>query len=141
MDHLNVTPELFRELAYRALEIVRSHGEVYRAILCPLRGGFYLSYFMNRHLNLPILYLEISSYRGKIQNDFQIGIKPDLPPGRYLLCDDIYDRGKTVRTIHEMFPHAVFDTICLVSKTVEPGIWYADRVAEDSWVDFFWEIM
>ncbi len=141
MDHFTVTPELFRELAYRALEIVRSHGEVYKAILCPLRGGFYLSYFMNRHLNLPLLYVEISSYSGKIQRDFQIGIKPELPSGRYLLCDDIYDKGTTIRKIHELFPHAVFDTVCLISKKQEVNIWYAKGVDENSWVDFFWEIM
>ena len=141
MDHLTVTPELFRELAYKSLEIVRSRGEVYKAILCPLRGGFYLSYFMNRHLNLPLLYLEISSYSGKIQHDFHLGIKPELPSGRYLLCDDIYDRGNTIRKIHGLFPHVVFDTVCLISKVPDPIVWYAMGVEENRWVDFFWEIM
>ena len=141
MDHFSVTPEIFRDLCYRALEIVRSHEQVYRAILCPLRGGFYLSYFMNRHLNLPILYIEISSYSGRIQKEFQIGLKPDLPPGRYLLCDDIYDSGNTIKRIHAMFPHVVFDTVCLLTKVPDPTIWSAMELKADQWVDFFWEVM
>lgn len=141
MDHFSVTYEKFVELSYHLLDKIVSRGEEYKAILCPLRGGFFLSYFMSVHLNLPISYIEISSYAGKEQMRFQIGIKPDLVEGKFLLCDDIYDTGNTIRQIHSMYPDVSFDTICLVSKKKEAEVIYASLVDKGMWVDFFWEVM
>lgn len=141
MLNYTLTYDKFTELCYNLLDKVQKNREQYRAILCPLRGGFYLSYFMSVHLKLPVLYIEISSYTEKRQGMFRVGIKPDLPAGRYLLCDDIYDSGNTINKIHSMYPEADFETICLVSKTEDAGITYACHVEKDTWVDFFWEIM
>ncbi|MFA5520023.1 MAG: phosphoribosyltransferase, partial [Spirochaetota bacterium] len=102
MDNYLVTHERFVELSYELLDIVKERKQNYKAILCPLRGGFFLSYFMSVHLDLPISYIEISSYAGKEQRRFQIGIKPELVKGKFLLCDDIYDSGKTIKEIHKM---------------------------------------
>jgi len=141
MDHYRVTYDRFVELSYQLLDRVKSNGSNYRAILCPLRGGFFLSYFMSVHLKLPISYIEISSYAGKEQMRFQIGIKPDLIEGKILLCDDIYDTGNTIKEIHSMYPNVDFDTICLVSKVKEAEVMYASLVDKDRWVDFYWEVM
>jgi hypoxanthine phosphoribosyltransferase len=141
MNNYSVTYDKFLELSYQLLEKIKSNKEDYKAILCPLRGGFFLSYFMSVHLELPISYIEISSYAGKEQRRFQIGIKPDLIEGKFLLCDDIYDSGNTIKEIHSMYPNVDFDTICLVSKVKEAEVIYASLVDKEKWVDFFWEVM
>jgi hypoxanthine phosphoribosyltransferase len=141
MNNYSVTYDKFLELSYQLLEKIKSNKEEYKAILCPLRGGFFLSYFMSVHLELPISYIEISSYAGKEQRRFQIGIKPDLIEGKFLLCDDIYDSGNTIKEIHSMYPNVDFDTICLVSKVKEAEVIYASLVDKEKWVDFFWEVM
>jgi len=141
MNNYRVTYDKFLELSYQLLDKIKSNGGDYKAILCPLRGGFFLSYFMSVHLELPISYIEISSYAGKEQRRFQIGIKPDLIEGKFLLCDDIYDSGNTIKEIHSMYPKVDFDTICLVSKVKEAEVIYASLVDKDKWVDFFWEVM
>ena len=141
MNNYSVTYDKFLELSYQLLEKIKSNKEEYKAILCPLRGGFFLSYFMSVDLELPISYIEISSYAGKEQRRFQIGIKPDLIEGKFLLCDDIYDSGNTIKEIHKMYPKVDFDTICLVSKVKEAEVIYASLVDKEKWVDFFWEVM
>ncbi len=141
MNNLNITYELYLELSYKLLEQVQKYRNEYKAILCPLRGGFFLSYFMSQHLELPISYIEISSYAGKEQRRFQIGIKPELIEGKFLLCDDIYDSGNTIKKIHSMYPQVEFDTICLVSKVKDAEVSYAHLAEKDQWVDFFWEVM
>ncbi len=141
MDNYLVTHERFVELSYELLDIVKERKQNYKAILCPLRGGFFLSYFMSVHLDLPISYIEISSYAGKEQRRFQIGIKPELVKGKFLLCDDIYDSGKTIKEIHKMYPDVDFDTICLISKEKDAEVIYAELVDVKRWVDFYWEVM
>ena len=141
MNNYSVTYDKFLELSYELLEKIKSNKSEYKAILCPLRGGFFLSYFMSVHLELPISYIEISSYAGKEQRRFQIGIKPDLIEGKFLLCDDIYDSGNTIKEIHSMYPNVDFDTICLVSKVKEAEVIYGSLVEKEKWVDFFWEVM
>jgi hypoxanthine phosphoribosyltransferase len=141
MFNYTVTYERFIELCYDLLDKVQKSRENYTAILCPLRGGFFLSYFMSVHLNLPMTYIEISSYSGKDQGAFRVGMRPEFIKGRYLLCDDIYDSGNTIKKIHSMYPEVDFDTICLVSKNKDAKVTYAFLVDEGRWVDFFWEVM
>lgn len=135
-----ISYEKYLELGYSLLRRITDSG-IYTTILCPLRGGFFLSYFMSIHLELPITYIEISSYSGKEQHEFKIGIKPELAGGRVLLCDDIYDSGSTIKKIHSLYPDIEFDTLCLVSKSKDAGVFYGELVESDCWVDFFWEVM
>lgn len=129
----------FSRLCHALLEKTRNWHKEYDAIICPLRGGFFLSYFMSHHLNLSIKYLEISSYKGSQQRDFLFGIKPDLNGGRYLLCDDIYDTGNTVKKIREIYNDIDIDIVCLLSKRHNPDITYGELVDQNKWVTFFWE--
>ena len=141
MDHFQVDFELFKKLSHELLDKIKSKNSIYSAILCPLRGGFYLSDFMSRQLKLPVFYLEISSYRKKEQTDFYIGIKPEIFSGKILICDDIYDSGKTMKSIYNMYPHADFDAACIISKTESKDIIYGLLVEKEKWVDFFWELV
>ncbi len=131
----------FKDICYSLLKRISTPGKKYRAVMCPLRGGFYLSDFMSRHLNIPMIYIEISSYSGMERRGFHIGTPPDLEQDLFLLCDDIYDSGNTVRKIHELYPHVNFETACLVSKVKDPDIFYGLHACPDEWVDFFWEVM
>lgn len=131
----------FTALCYRLLGMVRESGQVYDGILCPLKGGFYLSHFMSRHLELPVHYMEISSYRGRRAGDFSIGQRPGSLSGRFLICDDIYDTGSTIGMIREIFPAARFDAACLVTKDPAAPVLYGRVTDRDEWVDFFWEMI
>ena len=140
MKHFEVDFKIFSELCYTVLNKVTATEKKYNAILCPLKGGFYLSYFMSKHLSLPLVYLEISSYSGKEQIIFTIGLRPQLEEGLFLLCDDIYDSGNTVKKIHSLYPQAKFDMAFLISKKMSNDLIYGKYV-ENEWVDFFWEVM
>ncbi len=131
----------FREICYELLERLNRKGETYNGILCPLKGGFYLSNFMSRHLSLPIEYVVISSYRGKEQHGFSIPYRAEITSGRYLLCDDVYDSGRTIEKIYDLYPHLEFETVCVASKVEREDILYGCLVDKDRWIDFFWEIM
>src|SRR4030042_6009188 len=102
MKSILVDVNLFQELSYKLLEDIRQNNKVYRAVLCPLRGGFYLSYFMSKHLGVPMEYIQISSYDKSERKEFSVGIRSDLGEDLFLLCDDIYDSGRTIRVIRSL---------------------------------------
>ena len=141
MPNYYLSYEKFVAHAYKILEEIKKQGHEYQAILCPLRGGFFLSYFMSNHLKLPIRYLEISSYTGTEQKTFHIGNIPDLGKGRFLLCDDIYDSGNTIRKIREIFSGIDMDIAVVLTKKQEADLIYGEHLDEDQWIDFFWEVM
>lgn len=141
MGNFYLSYERFVELAYQLLEQIKKNGTTYQAILCPLRGGFFLSYFMSNHLKLPIRYLEISSYTGTEQTGFNIGSVPDLEKGPFLLCDDIFDSGNTIRKIREIYSGIEFDVAVVLTKKQVDDVFFGEQVAHDEWVDFFWEVM
>ncbi|MBN1500728.1 MAG: hypothetical protein JW982_11260 [Spirochaetes bacterium] len=143
MGNYLIDTEKFRTLSYKLLDEIKQNGHTYQAVLCPLRGGFYLSYFMSKHLKLPMRYLEISSYTGQKQGEFFIGLKPDLSQGKFLLCDDIFDSGNTIRKILEIYEGIDFDVAFLLSKSPEPhdNYYIGEYIDKNLWVDFYWEIM
>jgi hypoxanthine phosphoribosyltransferase len=141
MQNYYLSHEKFLEIAYRLLDQIKKSGHEYQAILCPLRGGFFLSYFMSNHLKLPIRYLEISSYTGKEQKGFYIGNIPELEKGRFLLCDDIYDSGNTIHKIRELFQGIDLDIAVVLAKKELEDIHYGEIIEADRWVDFYWEVM
>jgi hypoxanthine phosphoribosyltransferase len=141
MESVIIDFDQFRELSYKLLEEIRAAGKEYDAVLCPLRGGYYLSYFMSKRLGIPLQYIEISSYEKTEQKEFRVGIRSGLAAARFLLCDDIYDSGRTIRKIHSLYPHITFDAACLVTKAGDAGIYYGRYVEHDVWVNFFWETM
>ena len=141
MKSILVDVNLFQELSYKLLEDIRQNNKVYRAVLCPLRGGFYLSYFMSKHLGIPMEYIQISSYDESERKEFSVGLCSDLGEDLFLLCDDIYDSGRTIGKIHSLYPRVSFDTACLVTKVLDTPVYCGMHVSPDVWVNFFWEIM
>jgi adenine/guanine phosphoribosyltransferase-like PRPP-binding protein len=125
----------------RRLEPLKSR---YAAILCPLRGGFYLSDFVSRRLNLPVEYMHLTSYQGHESGNFVVYFKPALQPGnRYLICDDILATGRTMAKIQELYPESSFDGAFLYrhrqrSLPFETTL-FAREIDASVWVHFPWE--
>lgn len=136
----------FRDMAlnlYGQVASLRQRHE-YEGILCPLRGGFYLSDFLSRRLQLPVSYIHIASYTGYESGDFKVYFKPELQSGRrYLLCDDILATGRTAATIQGLFPDVDFDAAFLYRHRQWPLPFertvFARQVDEWVWVRFPWE--
>ena len=122
-----------------ALANINIDETLYKGILCPLRGGFYISDFVSRKYNLPIYYMDIKSYKDDLRGATQIIKADSLYEGNYLICDDIYDTGKTVEAIKQYYYNCTFDVYCLVSKQGTKDIKYDIKVPEDEWVEFWWE--
>jgi len=66
---------------------------------------------------------------------------PELDKGPFLLCDDIYDSGNTIRKIREIFSGIDFDIAVVLAKKPIDGMMCGEVVEHDRWVDFFWEVM
>ncbi|MBP7901268.1 MAG: hypothetical protein KA015_00480 [Spirochaetes bacterium] len=139
MSNYFITHDKYAELCHKLLAVAEKNEIHYDGIICPLKGGFFLSYFMSRNLALPIKYVEISSYCGKNRGEFIVGEIPELSSGTYLLCDDIYDSGETVRKIKEIYCKIKIDVFVLVSKQNLNEIVAGEIIGADTWVDFFWE--
>lgn len=140
-EMIYVSFERFRDISYDLLNRIKRDGTNYDGIICLLRGGFYLSYFISRHLELPMEYIEISSYANAERREIQISRKPQLRPGKYLICDDIYDSGDSVETVKKLYPGIEFDIACVVSKQPDKVRYSGMSVKSDIWVEFFWEVI
>lgn len=149
MVEIYLSYEDFKKLAEKSKNLVKEitskRPSYYRGILCPLRGGFYLSDYISRCLSLPVHYIYISSYdNGKIQKELKIHFLPKLEKNqRYLICDDILATGKTVKKIIELYPDINFEVLVLYKhKNIDyPFKHYWFREINGSiWVNFFWEL-
>jgi len=121
-------------------------SKVYRGIICPLNGGLYLSDFLSKHLNLPIYCIDIKSYnKNNEQEDIKIkNFMAVTVPGNYLICDDIYDTGTTVKSIIDFYSFQDkfnFDIAVLVTKQIKENLIYGVKVEDDKWIDFWWELI
>lgn len=141
--NLSVSHAEFRDMALALCHRISPFREEYRAVLCPLRGGFYLSDFLSRRLGLPMEYIQISSYAGHESGAFREGFMPRLSPGRYLLCDDILATGRTVARIKELFPHVLLDAAFLYRHRQRAlpceRTFCAREIDESVWISFPWE--
>lgn len=140
---LSVSYREFRDMALALYHRIEPYRHEYSAVLCPLRGGFYLSDFLSRRLKLPIEYMQISSYSGRESGAFLERFMPRLLPGRYLICDDILATGRTMGRIQELFPHVQFDAAFLYRHRQRENpcerTFYAREIDESVWVTFPWE--
>jgi len=113
----------------------------YSGVIAVLRGGMYLADYVSRKFNLPLFYYEVSSYTFENkQGELISGISSELPPSNYILCDDIYDTGKTIDHIIKRFPDSLFCPVTLVSKQKNIPALYHTLIEDDYvWVEFPWE--
>lgn len=110
----------------------------YKGILCPLKGGFHTAYPISMKYNLPLHFIHLCSYEGKEQKKIDLKSYDHLDSGHYLICDDIYDSGETIKLIKWLYEFCTFDVYCLVSKQ-DIDIMYGELVDKGVWVDFWYE--
>jgi len=115
----------------------------YDGIICPLRGGFYLSNYLSHKYSLPMFYVDLHSYADdKKRKKIYLDSFQNVDDGRYLLVDDIYDSGNTIKFIKNvLYHHAELDVCTLVSKQSIKNLICTKYVETDVWVEFFWEIV
>lgn len=115
-------------------------------IVAVARGGMTLAHALCMHLDVRNLQsIRIESYDDTCQRE-TVDIKGECDfsaSAKVLIVDDIVDSGKTLeallRTLHERYPHIVFKSATLFTKStalMQPD--YSLHEAAD-WIDFFWE--
>jgi hypoxanthine phosphoribosyltransferase len=121
---------------------------IFQGIICPLNGGIYLSDFLSRRINLPIYCIDIKSYNEKNeQEDIKIqSFMPVIKPGYYLIADDIYDTGQTIKTIIDFYGFQnrfEFIVATLISNKYSINssiLWYGLFNQTKEWIKFPWEV-
>ena len=115
----------------------------FEAVLCPLRGGFFLSNFLSRRLRLPVEFIHLSSYDGVRSSDFTVHFKPTLEAGKkYLICDDILATGRTIEMILALYPECRFEVAVLYRHKERAAGFpchFARQIDSRVWVQFPWE--
>ena len=124
----------------KLLEKVSIDPSKYSGVICPLRGGAFVADPISRKYDLPIHYIHLHSYNGKTQKEMVLETSCSLEDNKYyLICDDIYATGGTIKFIEELYPNCFFDVFCLFS-TEKEGLMYGEYVKKGVWVDYWWEI-
>ena len=135
----------FKEYANICYEQVKDTK--YDGIIAILNGGFYLADYLSKKMNIPIYTINIKSYRDKEQQGLKVLYKTDVRLGNYLIVDDIYDSGRTLKYAENSYKEHLkinnsnskifLDKIVLISKDINIKHGYYHNTNE--WVDFFWE--
>jgi hypothetical protein len=134
---MEITFDKYQKLCHNILEQVNK--EKYDGILCILKGGVFLADFLQRKLLLPVFYAEISSYDTENnQKILTFQNLPELKKGNYLVVDDIYDTGNTIKFIKKHYWECFLDTCVLISRIKGPDI-VGERIFHNNWVNFWWE--
>jgi len=133
-----VTYEIFRFLA-KEIFFKLPKNKQYAGIVCPLYGGFYLGDYLRRKFNIPFYTLRLQSYENNKQKSILVHTIPFLPHGNYLLVDDIYDTGNTMKWIEDNYPACTFTQVTLITKKKKDNLIYGEYVENNIWVDFWWE--
>lgn len=113
----------------------------YDVILGNMRGGFYLADSLSRTLNIPMKICHISFRDNHLVHDDNL-LLPNLDVRkRYLFVDDLIDSGATVK----YFDGKKNLDFCVLLKNpkveVNSKVYYYKELEENTWVDFFWEIL
>lgn len=139
--------EDFLSLAQKVFEKISLVGltKNYKGIICPLNGGLYLSEYLSRRSSLPIYCIDIKSYNKEHKQD-RMKIKSFVPvtePGNYIIADDIYDTGNTLKQIIDFYSFKdrfKFDVAVLVTnKVIDRVNFYGVFNQTKEWVNFCWE--
>lgn len=132
----------YNKLCKKILNQILNKNEKFEGIICPLYGGFYLADYLRRKLNIPIYFIQISSYnkqnkRGRITIN---SLVPDLDKEKkYLIVDDILDSGETQQAIKNLYFNNFFETAVLVTKIKDLSQYFGIYFNSEKWVIFWWE--
>lgn len=135
------TIEEFKEAKNNLVEQIGKPKVPYDFILGNLRGGFYLADSLSRTLNIPLKVCHISLRDSKLMNDENL-LTPNLDVRKkYLFVDDLIDSGSTVK----YFDGKKNIDFCVLLKNPKVEVvnkcFYFKEFQENTWIDFFWEIL
>lgn len=135
------TIEEFKEAKQNLIEQIGKPKVPYDYILGNLRGGFYLADTLSRTLNIPLKVCHISLRDNQLMNDENV-LTPNIDVRkRYLFVDDLIDSGATVK----WFDGKKNIDFCVLLKNPKVEVtnkhFYFKELEENTWIDFFWEIL
>lgn len=135
------TIEEFKEAKQNLVKQIGKPKVPYDYILGNLRGGFYLADTLSRTLNIPLMVCHISLRNNQLMNDENV-LTPNIDVRkRYLFVDDLIDSGATVK----WFDGKKNIDFCVLLKNPKVEVtnkhFYFKELEENTWIDFFWEIL
>jgi len=135
------TIEEFKEAKQNLVEQIGKPKVPYDYILGNLRGGFYLADTLSRTLNIPLKVCHISLRNNQLMNDENV-LTPNIDVRkRYLFVDDLIDSGATVK----WFDGEKNIDFCVLLKNPKVEVtnkcFYFKELEQNTWIDFFWEIL
>ena len=135
------TIEEFKEAKQNLVEQIGKPKVPYDYILGNLRGGFYLADTLSRTLNIPLKVCHISLRDNQLMNDENV-LTPNIDVRkRYLFVDDLIDSGATVK----WFDGKKNIDFCVLLKNPKVEVtnkcFYFKELEQNTWIDFFWEIL
>lgn len=81
----------------------------------------------------------ISSYSVREQGSLNVLKNADAADCRTLVVDDLSDTGGTAACVRQMFPDAVFVTVCVKPAGRQYVDEFVTEVSQDTWVLFPWD--
>lgn len=135
------TIEEFKEAKQNLVEQIGKPKVPYDYILGNLRGGLYLADTLSRTLNIPLKVCHISLRDNQLMNDENV-LTPNIDVRkRYLFVDDLIDSGATVK----WFDGKKNIDFCVLLKNTKVEVtnkcFYFKELEQNTWIDFFWEIL
>ncbi len=128
-------------------ECFKADKKQFTRIVGITRGGLIPAVMLSHRLNVPMLTYNVTSYKGKKQQDLNIIQGRDLldiitRDDKILVVDDICDTGITIRYMRELL--ADYD-VTIASIIIKPnskeGVDYYSAVINDNvWIKFPWEV-
>jgi len=117
----------------------------WEGIIAITRGGTIPAGILASELNIKIIEtIGVSSYKGQNRVEMTV-IKESnadiIKDGdNWLVVDDLVDKGNTSKKIRELLPKALIATVYAKPEGRPATDIFAKEFAQDTWLDFPWEI-
>ncbi len=145
--HINVIT--FNEYVEQLANKISETGIKFNGIIYIQRGGMIPARLLSDLLGLSEMYPVIAkSYKG-INDAEKVKIEsvPELPPGRFLLVDDVVDTGNTIEAVKQVLLkknkgkdiELAVAAVFYKDKGGPKPDFYAEEVDKDTWIDFYYE--
>lgn len=140
MKDLHVSWDEYNRLVEKLAVRIHDSGWPFDAIVCLARGGLRVGDVLSRLFDRPLGVMFASSYReaagmeqGSLFVSECLSSARPLPPGRWLLADDLVDSGATLLKV----PSVIRERHPQVTELRTAVIWRkgASVVAPDYWVE------
>ena len=129
-------------LLWEIEKLMSSNSLKFDSLVAIAKGGLIVGAYLAFKLEMPLDVVYAQSYKGTEQGELTVMI-PDhiaLTGKTYLLVDDLYHTGRTLRTVRKKMEPARTIPVVLFRKK-ETGFFLVDQFAgyTKSWIQFFYE--